>query len=176
MAGAAACAAHREGSKMSLAEWLSTFRDMHERARRGQLNPREASVYRAGRDELARALLAAQRLTVKPGETPRAALRVSRALQIDMDLPTTHLKAVTIDVSTGGFSTLVSKAPSLGEEIRFSLRMPASEPLAGQCRVTDVKAQAGNVRVSFQFVGLSAEDRERLEVFVFDTVLAQLVG
>jgi hypothetical protein len=161
---------------MSLAEWLSTFRDMHEKARRGQLSPREGAVYRAGRDELARALLAAQRLTVKPGETPRQALRVSRALQVELDLPTAHVKAVTIDISTGGFSTLLSKAPSLGEEIRFSIRMPASEPLAGQCRVTDVKAQTGNVRVSAQFVGMSGEDRERLEVFVFDTVLAQLVG
>ena len=83
---------------------------------------------------------------------------------------------MTIDVSTGGFSTLLSRAPSLGEEVRYSLRMPAAEPLAGQCRVTDVKAQTGNVRVSFQFVGLSAGDRERIEVFVFDTVLAQLVG
>ncbi len=161
---------------MSLAEWLSTFRDMHERARRAQLNPREAAVYRAGRDELARALLAAQRLTVKPGETPRQALRVSRALQVDLDLPTSHVKAVTIDVSTGGFSTLLSKSPSLGEEVRFSIRMPASEPLAGQCRVTDVKAQTGNVRVSFRFAGLSDADRERMEIFVFDTVLAQLVG
>ncbi|MGB8930110.1 MAG: PilZ domain-containing protein [Anaeromyxobacteraceae bacterium] len=161
---------------MSLAEWLSTFRDMHERARRGQLNPREAAVYRSGRDELARALLAAQRLTVKPGETPRQALRVSRALQVDLDLPTAHVKAVTIDISTGGFSTLLSKAPSVGEEVRFAIRLPASEALSGQCRVTDVKAQAGNVRVSFRFAGLSDGDRERLELFVFDTVLAQLVG
>jgi len=161
---------------MSLAEWLSTFRDMHERARRGQLNPRESTAYKAGRDELARALLAAQRLTVKPGETPRSALRVSRALQVDLELPTSHIRAVTVDLSTGGFSTLLTKAPSLGEEVRFSLRMPAAEPLTGQCRVTDAKAQTGNVRVSFQFSGLGPEARERIEVFVFDTVLAQLVG
>ena len=161
---------------MSLAEWLTTFRDMHERSRRGQLNPREAAVYKAGRDELARALLAAQRLTVKPGETPRQALRVSRALQVDLNMPTSHQKAVTIDVSTGGFSTLLSRSPALGEEVRFSMRMPGSEPLAGQCRVTDAKAQTGNVRVAFQFVGLAVEDRERVEVFIFDTVLAQLVG
>lgn len=161
---------------MSLAEWLTTFRDMHERARRGQLNPREAASYKAGRDELARALLAAQRLTVKPGETPRQALRVARALQVDLNMPTSHQKAVTIDLSTGGFSTLLAGAPALGDEVRFSLRMPASEALAGQCRITDVKAQVGAVRVSFQFAGLSAADRERIEIFVFDTVLAQLVG
>jgi hypothetical protein len=161
---------------MSLAEWLTTFRDLHEKARRNQLGPRESAVYRAGREELARALLAAQRLTVKPGETPRQALRVSRALQLELDLPTTHLKAVTLDISTGGFSTLLSKAPSLGDEVHFSIRMPAAEPFTGSCRITDVKAQTGNVRVAAQFVGLSPEARERVEIFVFDTVLAQLTG
>jgi hypothetical protein len=161
---------------MSLGEWITRFRDLHERARRGNLNQRELMVYRSGRDELARALLAAQRLTVKPGETPRQALRVSRALQIELEFPTSQQKAVTIDVSTGGFATLLLKAPSLGDEVKFSLRMPASEPLTGGVRVTDVKAQTGSVRVAFQFVGLSAEQRERLEVFVFDTVLAQIAG
>jgi hypothetical protein len=40
--------------------------------------------------------------------------------------------------------------------------------------VTDVKPHAGNVRVAFQFLNLALEDRERVETFVFDTVLAQL--
>ena len=39
-----------------------------------------------------------------------------------------------------------------------------------------MKAQTGNVRVSFQLLNLSENDRERLEVFIFDTVLAQLTG
>ncbi len=160
----------------SLADWLRTFRDLHEKARRGQLSPRDQQVYRAGRDELARALLAAQRLTCKPGETPRQALRVARALQVDLDLPTSRLRAITMDVSTGGFATLLAKAPPLGDEIGYSMRIPAAEPLAGRARIADVKPLTGNVRVAFQFVNMSAEERERLEMFVFDTVLAQLTG
>ncbi len=48
---------------MSLADWLAAFRELHEKAHRGELAPRERAAYHAGRDELARALLAAQRLT-----------------------------------------------------------------------------------------------------------------
>jgi hypothetical protein len=53
--------------------------------------------------------------------------------------------------------------------------MPAGMPLSGRARVQDVKPSQGSVRVSFAFLGLSDGDRERVEMFVFDTVLAQLV-
>ncbi|WP_242393071.1 PilZ domain-containing protein [Anaeromyxobacter oryzisoli] len=161
---------------MSLAEWLETFRQMHERFRRGQLSPRDEAIYRAGRDELARALLAAQRVTLKPGELPRQALRVARALQVDLDLITSSARAITIDLSTGGFSCLLAKAPPHDDQVKFVLRIPASAPLAGSCRVTDVKPLTGNVRVAFRFEGLEDADRDRLETFVFDTVLSQLAG
>jgi hypothetical protein len=161
---------------MSLAEWLRTFRDLHEKARRGGLSSREEGLYRAGRDELARALLAAQRLTVKAGETPRTTLRVARALQVDLDLLTSSVRAITNDLSVGGFSCLLAKAPPLGDEVSYQLRIPASEPLAGNARVVDVKVLAGNVRVAFQLLELEQKDRDRLETFVFDTVLAQLVA
>ncbi|HSN92446.1 MAG TPA: PilZ domain-containing protein [Anaeromyxobacteraceae bacterium] len=161
---------------MSLSQWMSNFRDLHERARRRQLSPREEAVYKAGRDELARALLAAQKLTLRQGQVARQALRVTRALQVDLDLVTSRLRAVTLDVSTGGFAALLEKAPPLGEEVGYSIRIPASDPVAGRARVADLKPQTGNVRVAFQFVNQSPEDRERLEMFVFDTVLAAISG
>ncbi len=157
-----------------LEQWLLEFRQLHEKARRGQLSEQELQVYLDGRDELARALLAAQRLTLRPGETPRGALRVARALQVDIDLAISRERAVTIDLSTGGFSCLLAKGPPVGDEVGFSLRLPASDPLTGRARVTDVKVLPGNVRVSFRFASPSDADRERLEQFVFDTVLAQL--
>lgn len=161
---------------LSLAEWLKTFRALHESARGGKLAKPDLDAYRAARDELARALLQAQRLTVKPGETPRQSLRVARALQVDLDLITTSARAITIDLSIGGFACLLAKAPPAGDDYSFTLRVPSAEPLAGKVRVTDVKPQQGNVRVSFSFAGLSPEERERVEMFVFDTVLSQLVS
>jgi hypothetical protein len=159
----------------SLSEWISAFRELHERARRGALAPGEQNAYRAGRDELARALLAAQRLTLKSGETPRQALRVARALQLELDLATSRQRSVTIDLSTGGFSTLLDKAPPVGDDMGVSLRLPAADPVVCRARVTDVRPQAGHVRVAARFEGMPTADRERLELFVFDTVLAQLV-
>ena len=95
---------------------------------------------------------------------------------MDLDLLTSRERAITSDLSTGGFSCLLAKAPPLGDEVGFSMRIPAAEPLAGRARIADVKPHAGNVRVAFQFVNAPAEDRERLEMFVFDTGLAQLSG
>jgi hypothetical protein len=159
----------------SLARWLLDFRALHERAKKDQLGAAELARYRQGRDELARALLAAQRLSVKPGETPRRTLRVARALQADLDLLTSRVRAMTIDVSAGGFSCLLTRAPPMGDELGFTLRLPGAEPLSGKARVQDVKAREGNVRVAFMFVGLTEAEIERVETFVFDTALSQLV-
>lgn len=158
----------------SLAGWLLDFKVLHERARTGQLRGGEVARYRLARDELARALLVAQRLQLKPGETPRRALRVARAVQADLDLATSRIRAPTLDVSTGGFSCLLARAPPLGDELGFTLRLPGAEPLSGKARVQDAKPREGNVRVSFMFTSLSEAERERMELFVFDTVLAQL--
>jgi hypothetical protein len=159
---------------MTLAQWLRVFRTLHERARSGKLAGAELGEYRDARDELARALIGAQRLTVKPGETPRQSLRVARALQVDLDLVTSSARAITIDLCSGGFACLLAKAPPAGDEFGFTLRLPGAEPLSGKVRVADVKPQQGNVRVSFQFCGLPQDDRERVELFVFDTVLDQM--
>ncbi len=159
---------------MSLAEWLVAFRELHEKARRGALPGGDRAAYRAGREELARALVAAQRLVLRPGETARQVLRIARALQVDLDLATARQRAVTVDLSISGFSTLLDRGPPLGEELGLTLRLPASEPLVGRARVVGLKPSTGAVRVSAQFVGLSEADVERLELFVFDVVLAQL--
>ena len=135
----------------TLAEWILSFRALHERARRGQVRDAEASRYRAARDELA------------------------RALQADLDLVTSRVRAVTIDLSTGGFSCLLPRAPGLGEDIGFTLRIPLTDPIAGRACVQDVKPMAGgHARVSFTSTTISDAARERVELFVFDTVLAQL--
>jgi len=160
----------------TLAEWLSMLRDLHERARRGSLGPGEEARYRSGRDELSRVLVAAQRLTLKPGETPRQALRVTRALHLEISLSSGQQRAVTVDVSTGGLSTLLPAALPLGEELSVALRLPASGSLSCQARVTDARPEGKQYRVAARFVDLAPADRERLEVFVLDTALAQLAG
>jgi hypothetical protein len=161
---------------MSLADWLRVFRTLHEKAKKGDLKGTDASDYRAGCDELARALMAAQRLTSRPGEVPRHALRVARALQVDLDTPVSHVRAMTVDVSVGGFAVLVAKAPAPNEEQTAHIRVPGGEPLVTAVLPSEVKQQTGALRVSFTFKKLSDADRARLEMLVIDTALSQLAS
>lgn len=162
---------------MGVADWLRVFRALHERAKRGELKGRDLDEHRAACDELARALMAAQRLSPKPGEVPRHVLRVPRALQVDLETPVSHVRAMTIDLWVGGFSVLLSKAPPAHEEQTATLRIPGGgEPLRATVLVAELKQQPGNVRASFAFKPLSDADRARIELLVIDTALSQLAA
>jgi hypothetical protein len=159
---------------MQLAQWIVQFRALHEKDKRGALSAEERPIYAAAREELARALLAAQRVQTMPGQSFRQALRVSRALQATLEVGGETLRAMTVDVSSGGFGALLAVAPPAGEKVRFTLRLPGADPLAGTVRVVGVVPRPGNARVAFSFEGLAEADRARVETLVFDTVLEQL--
>jgi hypothetical protein len=159
---------------MGLADWLAAFRDLHEQAVAGTLAEGGWVVYRQGREELARALLAAQRLALKPGETPRQALRVARALQVDLEWPKGEVRALTVDLSVGGFATLLARAPASSDDVKYALKLPGGAVVKGTARVADIRVQPFNVRVALAFRDLAEPDRDRIELVIFDTVLQQL--
>jgi hypothetical protein len=161
---------------MALADWLRVFRTLHEKAMKDELAGADADDYRAGCDELARALMAAQRIPIKPGDVPRHQLRVARAVQVDLETPVSRVRATTVDLSVNGFSVLAAKAPPHGEEQAASLRLPGGEPIAATVIPGELKQQPGTVRVSFVFKQLRDADRRRLELLVIDTALSQLAG
>jgi hypothetical protein len=160
---------------MGLADWLRVFRTLHEKAKKGELGGSDAEDYRAGCDELARALIAAQRLSLRPGEVPRHALRVARALQVTLETKTSTLPAITVDVSVAGFSVLLGKVPP-HEEHTATVRIPGAEPIVATVLPGEVKQQPGNVRAAFLFQKLPEAARQRLEMLVIDTALSQLAG
>ena len=159
---------------MGITDWLLEFRALHERAKRGEISPAEAKTYDCAREELARALLSAQRVQTHPGEAARAALRVSRALQADLELPGGKVRASTLDLSAGGFGALLAMKPAAGERARFQLRLPGGKQVAGTARVVGVQPSGGSARVAFAFEDVGGEDRARVEALVFDTVLEQV--
>lgn len=161
---------------MGLEAWLKGFKELHERARKGGLEGRELAQYQAGRDELARALLAAQHVALQPGQKPRRTLRVARALQADLAFHDGQVRAMTLDLSARGFSALLERPPRVGDELDVSLRVPGGEPLRGRARVQEVRPLQGNARIGFELIGLSDREGERLELFVFDAVLSRLQG
>jgi hypothetical protein len=159
------------------ATWMRRFRDLHERARQGALNLAEESTYDSLREELARTMLAAQKLTLLPGQQARRVLRVARALQVDVDLEGINHRSVTLELSTGGFSTLLARPPAPGAVVGVSLRLPSgAEPVTCRARITDVKPMPGSARVAVQYLDLSPGALKRLEFFVVDAVLAVLQG
>jgi hypothetical protein len=159
---------------MGLADWIASFRKLHEDHKRGALSAADEGVYLEGREELARALLAAQRLTTRPEEPKRKALRAACALQADVELARGSERVMTLEIGAGGFGAIFAKGPPVGEEVSVSLRVPGGDPLTGRARIVDVKQLPGNARASFAFTRLEDEDRERIETLVFDTVLAHL--
>jgi hypothetical protein len=160
---------------MSLADWLRVFRTLHERAKKGELTGADVEDYRAGCDELARALLAAQKISLKPGELPRHVLRVARALQVNLETKVSSARAMTIDVSVAGFSVLLGKVPS-NEPQTATLRLPGADPVVADVLPAECKQQPGTVRVAFLFQKLPDAAKARLEMLVIDTALSQLAG
>jgi c-di-GMP-binding flagellar brake protein YcgR len=134
----------------------------------------EVGEYRVAREELAQALLAAQRLSLRPGETPRMALRVARVLQVDLKWSSGSVRAVTFDLGVGGIAVLLEKELQVGEHVDYTLWLGEGTAIAGSARVVGVRKQSMNARVSFQFEKLRDGDRDRLEIVIFDTVLDQM--
>jgi hypothetical protein len=161
---------------MGLADWLRVFRSLHERAKKNELKGLDADDYRAGCDELARALMAAQKLALKPGEVPRHTLRVPRALQVTLDNKVNIHRAITVELSVAGFSVLLAKSPPHGEEFTATIRLPGTEPVTATVTTGDAKQMAGTQRVSFLFGKLPDPVRAQLEMLVIDTALQSLAA
>jgi hypothetical protein len=159
---------------MDLTAWITTFTKLHERARKNDLDAEDLKTYHSGRDELARAIVAAQRLTLKPDETPRQAMRVARALAIDLDLTVGRVRVLTMDLSRGGFSALIEKPPAMAELVGFTLKVPGGvDPVIGRCKLVDAAKRTGNFRAAFAFQNLAAADLEKIEMLLFDSVIEQ---
>jgi len=161
---------------MSISDWIRQFRALHTEARKGTLSQEELQAYRGACDEFARALMGARRQVAKPGVSPRHALRVAKALQVDLESAMTQARAMTLELGASGFSAILPKAPRLGDEFTCRLRLPDGDPLETTLTVGEVKVQPGSVRVSFDFPKLSEQTTARLETIVIDTALSQVAA
>jgi hypothetical protein len=158
---------------MRLRAWIAGFRWLHQKARRESLTVEEAEAYREAREDLAAMLLAAQRLVLTPGEIARTALRVVRQLPVWLQLITGKVRAEALDISTGGFSTVLDRSFPPGETVTFSLLL-GDGPLSGRARVAGANEQGKSFRISFRFEDLSPLDAERMGSEVLDAALEQL--
>jgi hypothetical protein len=162
---------------MGLQQWLDTFCKWHEQARAGTLPKAEQARYLSGRDELARALLKAQQIILQPGELPRRSLRAATGLQITIEVPGgPPFQTITRDIGSGGFAIRVSHPLTLGTVVPFTLKLSAKDPIEGKAKLVNLSPVSENRRASFAFEDLPAAVTERIELTVFDAIVAQLKG
>ena len=158
----------------TLKGWLEGFAALHRRAKDGTISQEERAEYLKSRDELAEAMLLAQQMGTQPGQGQRKSLRVAQALQVELESPRGRMLAVTLDLSAGGFSTIVSDAPDVGTRVGFKLKLGrGAEPITGSAKVVNAVAMNGSVRLGVAFTELGGDDRERLEFLIVDAVLKQ---
>jgi hypothetical protein len=160
---------------MSANAWFNEFRYLHEKAKKKDLNESEKKLYLEAREQFARALTAAQGLTLKPGESARQTFRVAQAMQVELSFASGSVRAVTQDISRGGLSVTIAQNPDPKELVGFTLKMPGGvDPILGRAKAVSAKKQPGNYRVSFAFETMSEADQERLELVMFDSALARI--
>lgn len=151
---------------MDAAEWMQTFKAVHEAAKKSGSNDR----HRAMKDELAKSLVQAQGLVATEGQSPRKTFRIAQAWQLELN---NTWKCLTRDVAGGGFSALVPTNPGVGDEMRFALRIGAGDPVTGSAKVVAAIRQTGNSKVSFSISSMPTADAERFEDAIFDAVIAR---
>ncbi|MFL5351033.1 PilZ domain-containing protein [Archangium sp.] len=161
---------------MSANLWVEQFRALHARARKGPpLAEDERKRYVAAREQFARALTAAQGMSLAPGLSARRTFRIAQGLQVDLSFALGPLRTLTLDVSVGGFSVMMHKPPADSEEPEFTLRLPGNqEPVKGRAKMVSSQRKLGTHRVSFSIHGLAEKDMDRLEMSLFDMALERI--
>jgi hypothetical protein len=112
----------------TLSAWLNDFSDLHVRAKQGTLSREQRSEYIRAREELAEALVLSQKTPAYPEQDQRRSLRVAQALPVELEMVRGRALAITLDLSSGGFSALLSEEPAVGVVMGFKLRLGAGWP------------------------------------------------
>jgi hypothetical protein len=157
---------------MEPAQWIATFRALHDQAKRGPLDPNQASRYVAMKDELARSLIQAEGKTLDASAPPRRVLRVPTVHQIEVG--GIH-KATTSELSCAGFTALIPSMMKEGMLIGFILTLSRSqEPVRGDAIVqTAVRQPNSLIRLTCQFAKMEENQLERIEAVLFDVALTR---
>jgi hypothetical protein len=166
---------------MDFSVWLTSFRELHERARRRLHTSEERALYLEAREQLARSLLAAQGHSPQAGASARRSFRVPKGMSVDVSFRSGSVRSRTLDISSGGFSCMLPRGLGGREESGgFVLWLPGQEeepPVVGRARIVALSgAEDVPKRASFTFVQVGEEDQERLEMMIFDLALGYITA
>jgi len=152
---------------VQLCEW-------HDGFKKGVLANETIEPYLQARRDLCRVLLVGQRLAIQPSGVTRGSLRVARAFQIELGLPSGVVTSATHDISTGGLSVVVVESPPVGSVIPIRLKVAGGAAVVGRCQVVKTTPIQGGILMGIVFEGLPADAREKIETTICDVVMTEL--
>jgi hypothetical protein len=157
----------------TLVTLLSRFVALHHEARAGALDAPRLERYRELRDDVARALVALQNISVPPSVRARDALRIYVALPVELRADWVTLRTATADFGTGGFSARCAARLQRGDDVTFAIHVSRTESIRGTARVMSVTPEDDGSRCGFAFRDVPEAGLECAEMLVFDEVLRQ---
>jgi hypothetical protein len=156
---------------MSIKLAISRFKEMHDDFKAGAFkSPDALKFYMTERDAFMAAVVQAQQLTIKPGQAPRQAFRVTRTERLVLMIGPRREATVTLDLAIGGMSAMVGPLAA-GVACEFELGTPP-ELVKGRARVVaSVKLPDGSYRTSFAIDRIAESDKTLLETWAIDAAL-----
>jgi len=154
---------------------MRRFRELHEEFKSGAFKSPEArAFYESEREDFLRALLQGQQVAVRPGQSPRQAVRVAATVPVVLLIGPRREDATTVDLASAGFAAIVKSPLALRIPCDFELGSP-TDLVKGRARVVAcARDGTGAYRTSFSIETMSDADRTRLEVAVIDVALAAI--
>jgi hypothetical protein len=155
---------------------VARLRALHERRKHEELELDELAAYESLREAFAAAFVRANRVSVRPGQTYRQAVRAACAIQVGLTVEGRAHSTITLELSAQGFAALVGVFLDLDAPCAFNLGIrPNGLRGTGRVRACE-RYGSGNLsyRVFITFDPLSTSDAERIEGVVFDAALVSL--
>ena len=161
---------------MDRSEWLNRLEALHFKVREHEVvSEADLAWYRTARAALLETALEVQAQALATDTVRRSSIRIPRAAQVLLEARGWSAQTLTVDLGAGGFAVLLESAPPVEAWIRASLLLPGSGPVAATVAVADARPVSGLVRVAFRFSEPGDEVRHRVEDYMMDGVLEQLV-
>lgn len=161
---------------MDRSEWLNRLEGLHRQVREGEpVSAESLQWYQAARKALLDTAVAMQAQTLVGEAKRRASVRITRAAQVLLESRNWSQQTLTVDLGTGGFAAFLEAPPPVQEWIKATLVLPGEGAVVTTVAVADAHAVTGLVRVAFRFSEPGDEVRRRIENYMVDSLLEQLV-
>lgn len=154
-------------------DWLSAFRELHEKAKAGGLSLVENQAYSAQAEMFCRAILGAQSMPLLPGVSARRSFRIGVVLPVELYVGQQKVASgATLDLSSGGFSILGEPSFAIGQLVSFKLL--GHPEINGGAKVAGCAVHDRGSRTSFSFENLDDATQTRIDSNLIDLALARI--